>query len=101
VLVKKGYHHRTEINKKVYKIGKASRSDEGKDKKDNKINFNATTAADGTNKVITPVGGFPHYGQVNEDYVMVKGGVAGAKKRVITLRKSLLPQTRRVALEDI
>jgi large subunit ribosomal protein L3e len=97
----KGYHHRTEINKKVYKIGKASRSDEGKDKKDNKINFNATTAADGTNKVITPVGGFPHYGQVNEDYVMIKGGVAGAKKRVITLRKSLLPQTRRVALEDI
>jgi len=94
----KGYHHRTEINKKVYKIGKAIRSDE-KDKKE--INFNATTQADGTQKVITPIGGFPHYGEVNEDYVMVKGSIAGAKKRVITLRKSLLPQTSRTAVEEI
>jgi large subunit ribosomal protein L3e len=95
-----GYHHRTEINKKVYKIGKAARSDESKDKKE-PINFNATTQADGTQKVITPVGGFPHYGEVNEDYIMIKGSVAGAKKRVITIRKSLLPQTKRNALEDI
>jgi large subunit ribosomal protein L3e len=96
----KGYHHRTEINKKVYKIGKAARNDESKDKKE-QINFNATTQADGTQKVITPLGGFPHYGEVNEDFVMIKGSVAGAKKRVITLRKSLLPQTKRSALEDI
>jgi len=96
----KGYHHRTEINKKVYKIGKAARTADEKDKKE-PINFNATTTADGTQKVITPVGGFPHYGEVNEDYVMIKGSVAGSKKRVITLRKSLLPQTSRNALEDI
>jgi large subunit ribosomal protein L3e len=96
----KGYHHRTEINKKVYKIGKAARTADEKDKKE-PINFNATTTADGTQKVITPIGGFPHYGEVNEDYVMIKGSVAGAKKRVITLRKSLLPQTSRNALEDI
>lgn len=32
-------------------------------------------------------GGFPHYGEVNNDFVMVKGCVVGAKKRVLTLRK--------------
>ena len=30
-----------------------------------------------------------------------QGGVVGPKKRVLTLRKSLLTQTKRVALEDI
>jgi large subunit ribosomal protein L3e len=94
----KGYHHRTEINKKVYRIGKAIRSEE-KDKKE--INYNGSTLADGTQKVITPIGGFPHYGEVNEDFIMIKGSVAGAKKRVITLRKSLLPQTSRNATEEI
>lgn len=32
-------------------------------------------------------GGFPHYGEVNEDFVLVKGCVVGPKKRVLTLRK--------------
>ena len=32
-------------------------------------------------------GGFPHYGVVNQDFVMLKGCVMGPKKRVITLRK--------------
>jgi large subunit ribosomal protein L3e len=54
-----------------------------------------------TEKPITPMGGFPHYGEVNEDFVMVKGSVMGVKKRVITLRKTLLPQTKRSALEEI
>jgi len=47
------------------------------------------------------MGGFPHYGVVNEDYVMIKGCCAGSKKRVITLRKSLLTQTSRTALEQV
>jgi large subunit ribosomal protein L3e len=47
------------------------------------------------------MGGFPHYGEVNEDWVMVRGCVMGPKKRVITLRKSLLPQVSRNALEQI
>jgi len=94
----KGYHHRTEINKKVYKIGKAVKSEE-KDKKE--LNYNATTQADGTQKVITPMGGFPHYGEVNEDFIMIKGNVAGSKKRVITMRKSLFPRTSRTATEEI
>lgn len=32
-------------------------------------------------------GGFPHYGEVNNDFIMLKGCVMGPKKRVITLRK--------------
>jgi len=91
----RGYHHRTEINKKVYRIGEAARGEDGK------VNFNAQTSADLTDKTITPLGGFPHYGVVNEDYVMIKGSVTGARKRVLTLRKSLIPQTRRAAVEEI
>lgn len=33
------------------------------------------------------MGGFPHYGEVNNDFVMIKGCCMGPKKRVITLRK--------------
>ncbi|GIY24407.1 60S ribosomal protein L3 [Caerostris extrusa] len=46
-------------------------------------------------------GGFPHYGEVNCDYLMLKGCVMGPKKRAITLRKSLLTHTKRAATEKI
>jgi len=82
-----GYHHRTELNKKIYRIGKACQNEDGT------TNFNAMTEQDLTKKTITPVGGFPHYGVVDEDFVMIKGGVMGPKKRVITMRKSIVPQT--------
>jgi len=85
----RGYHHRTEINKKIYKIGKGGAKD------------NAKTEFDITDKTITPLGGFPHYGEVKEDYIMLKGCVAGAKKRVLTLRKTMVAQTSRTALEQI
>jgi len=91
----KGYHHRTEINKKIFKIGAAAKPEAGK------FVPNASTQADLTSKAITPMGAFPHYGEVNEDYVMVRGCVAGPKKRVITMRKSLLVQVKRAALEKI
>jgi large subunit ribosomal protein L3e len=94
----RGYHHRTEMNKKVYHIGEAARP--GKDK-DEKTNFNASTSTDLTDKTITPLGGFPHYGVVNQAYLLIKGTVAGPKKRVLTLRKSVVPQTKRAALEEI
>jgi large subunit ribosomal protein L3e len=90
-----GYHHRTEINKKIYRVGKASKGENGA------FNANATTESDLTVKAITPMGGFPHYGIVDQDYVMIKGGCQGKKKRVITLRKTLVPQTKRNALEKI
>jgi large subunit ribosomal protein L3e len=84
-----GYHHRTEINKKVYRIGKAG------DK------HNGSTSFDLTEKAITPMGGFPQFGIVNEDFLMVKGCTVGVRKRVLTLRKTLLTQTSRNALEQI
>lgn len=48
---------------------------------------NASTEYDLTEKTITPMGGFPHYGEVNNDFIMIKGCCMGPKKRVITLRK--------------
>merc|ERR1719206_1148425 len=86
-----GYHHRTEINKKIYRIGKNTKDDPN----------SATTEADLTEKGITPMGGFTHFGEVTQDWVMVKGTVSGSKKRIITLRKSLLPQVSRKATEKI
>jgi large subunit ribosomal protein L3e len=84
-----GYHHRTEINKKIYRIGK---------KDDNK---SASTEYDVTQKGITPMGGFPQYGVIRNDWIMIKGGCPGIRKRPITLRKSLLVQTKRSALEKV
>jgi large subunit ribosomal protein L3e len=96
-----GYHHRTEMNKKIYRIGKGSKvMTEDKNKPGEFVN-NASTDTDLTAKAITPMGGFPHYGEVNEDYVMIKGGLPGTKKRVITLRKSCVKQVSRTALEEI
>ncbi|XP_039254803.1 large ribosomal subunit protein uL3-like [Styela clava] len=92
----KGYHHRTEINKKIYRIGKGIHKEGGKI-----IKNNASTEVDITDKSITPMGGFPHYGEVKNDFIMLKGCCIGHKKRVLTLRKSLLVHTKRVALEKI
>jgi len=88
-----GFHHRTELNKKIYKIGTEAAKTEGKG--------NATTSMDITPKDITPLGGFPHYGIVNNKYVMLKGSVPGPVKRIITLRRCLAPQVSRAAQEII
>eukprot|EP00349_Pseudokeronopsis_sp_Brazil_P003061 CAMPEP_0202956736 /NCGR_PEP_ID=MMETSP1396-20130829/1243_1 /ASSEMBLY_ACC=CAM_ASM_000872 /TAXON_ID= /ORGANISM="Pseudokeronopsis sp., Strain Brazil" /LENGTH=389 /DNA_ID=CAMNT_0049673901 /DNA_START=11 /DNA_END=1180 /DNA_ORIENTATION=- len=85
-----GYHHRTEINKRVLRIGK----------KENAAT-SAATDSDLTEKGINPVGGFPHYGWVNEDWIMLKGSIAGSKKRPITLRKSVVAPTRRSHMEPL
>jgi len=92
----KGYHHRTEINKKIYRIGKGIHTVDGKI-----VQNNASTYYDITDKSINPMGGFPHYGLVKNDFLLMKGCIVGSKKRVITLRKSLLVQTKRWALEKI
>jgi len=86
-----GFHHRVEINKKIYRVGKCLAEDPN----------NGSTANDLTEKAVTPMGGFPHYGEINEDFIMIKGTCMGTKKRVLTMRKTLLPQTKRDALEEI
>jgi large subunit ribosomal protein L3e len=74
-----GYHHRTEMNKRIYRIGKAGQA------------HDASTEFDYTEKSITPIGGFPHYGIITQDWLMLKGCTIGVKKRVLTLRKALFP----------
>ena len=58
-----GFHHRTEMNKKVYRVGKKKEQ-----------SHKGSTEFDVTEKDITPMGGFPHYGIVNEDFLMIKVG---------------------------
>lgn len=92
----KGYHHRTEINKKIYRIGDGYHTKDGK-----LITSNGSTDYDADEKPITPMGGFPHYGEVANDFVMLKGCCVGPKKRVLTLRKSLLASFRKKAMEKV
>jgi len=84
-----GYFHRTELNKKVYRIGKKEDASSCK------------TPSDLTEKGITPMGGFPHYGEVNEDWIMLKGAIVGVKKRPLIMRKSMMNHSSRKHLEAI
>ncbi len=56
-----GYHQRTELNKKIMKVG-----------------------ADG--KEVNPKGGFLNYGEIRNTYVLVHGSVPGPTKRLIRFR---------------
>ena len=62
-----GYHRRTELNKRILKIGVDP----------SEINVK---------------GGFLHYGVVRNAYVLLKGSVPGPQKRLIRLRKALRMQ---------
>jgi large subunit ribosomal protein L3 len=59
-----GFHQRTEYNKQIIKI-----SEKGEE--------------------INPRGGFIRYGLVKGDYILIKGSVPGAKKRLVRLRSSI------------
>ncbi|MGO9645767.1 MAG: 50S ribosomal protein L3 [Candidatus Bathyarchaeia archaeon] len=61
-----GFHQRTEYNKQVVKIGNNGAE-------------------------ITPKGGFLRYGEVNSDYVAVKGSVPGVTNRLILIRLAVRP----------
>lgn len=87
-----GYHHRTEQNKRIYRIGQGEVYG---------AQDNASTDFDLTKKNITPLGGFPHYGVVKNDYVMIKGCCVGTKKRSLILRKTLHARTTRTQMEPI
>lgn len=62
---KMGYHLRTERNKWILKIGNANE--------------------------ISKKGGFEHYGVIKNQYMLVKGSIIGAKKRLIRLNDALDP----------
>ncbi len=61
-----GFHQRTEYNKRILKIG--------------------TNPAE-----VNPKGGWPHYGLVKSDFVVVAGSVPGAQKRLVVLRHPVRP----------
>jgi len=96
-----GYHHRTEINKKIYRVGQGVHRNTAAGEASKVKQNSGSTEFDITEKTINPMGGFPHYGEVNEDFLMIKGSCMGPKKRVITLRKSLFQPTKRWQLEKI
>ncbi|KAI5184743.1 large subunit ribosomal protein L3e [Nematocida homosporus] len=70
-----GFHHRVAQNLRVYKVGNGQ---------DETV---CQTPYDLTQKTINPMGGFTGYGQVVNDFVMVKGSVMGPRKRVLVMRK--------------
>jgi len=87
-----GYHHRTEQNKKIYRIGEGEVYG---------AKNNATIEFDLTEKNITPLGGFPHYGVVKNDYIMIKGCCIGTRKRNLVLRKTMHARTKQIHLEKV
>lgn len=74
-----GYFHRVDVNKLVTLIGSAEKKDCCK------------TEFDTTDKGINPLGGWPSYGLIKGDFIMIAGSCPGTKKRTVVLRPALLP----------
>eukprot|EP00768_Dysnectes_brevis_P001419 gnl/Dysnectes_brevis/135_a160_9289.p1 GENE.gnl/Dysnectes_brevis/135_a160_9289~~gnl/Dysnectes_brevis/135_a160_9289.p1 ORF type:complete len:381 (+),score=120.24 gnl/Dysnectes_brevis/135_a160_9289:49-1191(+) len=75
----KGFFHRTEKNKQIFHMSSAA------------IEGNASTEHDLSKKTINPMGNFPHYGKIQGDYMVFRGGCVGVRKRPIIMRHALLP----------
>ncbi|MBP1449492.1 MAG: 50S ribosomal protein L3 [Thermoproteus sp.] len=67
-----GFHQRTEYNKRVLKIGENGAE-------------------------VNPKGGWPHYGLVRSNYILLSGSVPGAIKRLVVLRHPVRPPPRAAA----
>ena len=72
----RGYHHRTEQNKSIFRVGKAVEK--------GVVDVSAQTEQDLTEKGITPLGGFPHYGVVKNDWLMLRGCCIGTTGVTVT-----------------
>merc|ERR1719367_2790850 len=83
----KGYHHRTEINKKIYRIGEGFKM---KALEHINLKFIDTTSKFGHGRF-----------QTHAEKAAFMGPLKKDKKRVLTLRKSLLTHTKKRALEHI
>ena len=64
-----GHFHRTEMNKKVCRVGKKG------------VKNSCGTKADLTAKSIAPMGGFVHCSEVKEDWLVLEGCRVGVIKR--------------------
>uniref|UniRef100_A0A915E9S6 Ribosomal protein L3 n=1 Tax=Ditylenchus dipsaci TaxID=166011 RepID=A0A915E9S6_9BILA len=87
----KGYHHRIEINKKIYPMGKSCLNEPGK--------HNGSNEFDITGKSVDPM--IPSLWFGESGLLMIRGRCIVSKKRPITLRKSLVKQTKRFTYEEI
>ena len=63
-----GFHQRIDKNKRILAVSNAQQSP------------------------ITPSGGFPHFGEVRGEYLIVRGSVPGPIKRLVDLRLPLYPR---------
>lgn len=63
-----GYHRRTEINKLILHSGEKTEE-------------------------VNPISGFPKYGKLKNDYVIIKGSIAGPAKRLVKLRLAMRKDT--------
>jgi len=70
-----GFHQRIEYNKRILAIYNSD---------DNNI---------------TPKGGFLHFGILRGDYILVRGSVAGAIKRLVKLRYAIRPKVKKKIVE--
>ena len=67
-----GFHQRIDKNKRVLAVSNAQQNP------------------------ITPSGGFPHFGDIRGDYLIVRGSVPGPIKRLVDLRLPLYPRRAKV-----
>ncbi len=70
-----GYQRRTELNKRIMKIG--------------------------SGKEIIPKSGFHKYGILKSDFVLISGSIPGPKKRLISLRSAIRPPKVKIQISDI
>src|SRR3989338_1104293 len=70
-----GYHKRTEINKRILKMGQPEE--------------------------INPKGSFTHYGDVKNDFLLIKGSLGGPAKRLIRLRRAVRKSHAAVKVPDL
>ena len=61
----RGFHQRTEYNKRILIISNSEKDTEFK---------------------INPKGGFEHFGMIKNDYIIVKGSIPGVPKRLVKMR---------------
>jgi len=67
-----GFHQRVDKNKRILAVSNAQQNP------------------------ITPSGGFPHFGEVRGDYVILRGSVPGPIKRLVDVRLPLYPRRQKV-----
>jgi large subunit ribosomal protein L3 len=64
----RGFHQRTEYNKRILLISNSNKDDEHS---------------------INPSGGFKHFGLIKGDYLIVRGSIPGVPKRIIKMRQPI------------